>query len=271
MTATPKKIQLTLRPAEERDVPAIQQIAREAWDETFGGNVGRLERQEILDHLCSRRSLLEDIGRHESFFFVAALEDGVVGFAEVVAEGRAGEVARIAVLPDWQRRGIATSLLCRGLAALAAAGAQKVTAAVEVQDVACRQLLERNGFRVVDEPQAELEELEEAMELVQLRRTLDDAAGLEAAAEATVWVEDGRRPYPRTRPRFVTVLSTSDESRLSFVEAALEGAGIVYAVHRTNGGGRPEGPAEVQVAESRADEAREVLDALEEVELADQD
>jgi [ribosomal protein S18]-alanine N-acetyltransferase len=266
MTATPRKIQLTIRPAEERDVPAIQQIAREAWDETFGGNVGRVERQEVLAHLCSRRSLLEDIGRHESFFFVAALEDGVVGFAEVVAEGRAGEVARIAVLPGWQRRGVATSLLRRGLAALAAAGAREVTAAIEVQDVGCRQLFERHGFEVVEAPVSELEELDD-LELVQLRRTLEDTAKVEAAAEATVWVEDGHRPYPRANHRFVTVLSTTDESRLSFVESALEGAGIVYVVHEANGGGAEEVLVEIQVAESRAEEAREVLDALAEVEV----
>lgn len=267
MTMTPRKLELVLRPAEERDVPAIQQIAREAWDETYGGSVGALERQEILGHLCSRRSLLEDIGRHNSFFFVAALEDGVVGFAEVVAEGRSGEVARVAVLPDWQRRGVATSLLRRGLAALAAAGAREVTAAIEIQDVACRQLFERNGFEVIEAPVSELEELDD-LELVQLRRAIEDAATVEAAAEATVWVEDGQRPYPRGQRQFETVLSTSDESRLSFVESALEGAGIVYVVHEASSGGRPEeGLVEIQVAESRVEEAREVLDALETVEV----
>jgi N-acetylglutamate synthase-like GNAT family acetyltransferase len=272
MTATPRKIQVIIRPAEERDVPAIQQIAREAWDETYGGTVGRLEREKILEHLCSRQSLLEDIGRHESYFFVAALEDGVVGFAEVVAEGRAGEVARLAVLPDWQRRGVATSLLQRGLAALAAGGAREVTTAIEIQDVGCRQLFERNGFEAVEAPVAEIEELDD-LELIQLRRSLDDAADLEAAAEATVWVEDGHRPSPRPNHRFVTVLSTADESRLSFVESALEGAGIVYVVHESNGGGTEEGLVEIQVADSRAEEAREVLEALEgvEVELADQE
>lgn len=267
MTMTPRKLELVLRPAEERDVPAIQQIAREAWDETYGGSVGALEREEILRHLCSRRSLLEDIGRHESFFFVAALEDGVVGFAEVVAEGRAGEVARIAVLPDWQRRGVATSLLRRGLAALAAAGAREVTAAVEIQDVACRQLFERNGFEAVEAPVSELEEYDD-LELVQLRRSLGDSAVLEAVTAATVWVDDGRRIYPHGQHRFVTILCTGDESRLSFAESALEGAGIVYTVRGTaSGNGTEEKVVEVQVVESRAEEAREVLDALEEVEV----
>lgn len=301
MTMTPRKVELVVRPAEERDVPAIQKIAREAWDETYAEIVGRVEREEILDHLCSRRSLLEDIGRHDSFFFVATLDDGVVGFAELVAEGKAGEVARIAVRPDWQRRGVATRLLRRGLAALAAGGAGEVTAGIEIQDVACRQLFERNGFRAAEAPVAELEEYDD-LELAQYRRTLEDAAPLEAAAEATVWVDDGRRACPRCHrrfdggvevcpdcevtlvaepprerraapgepgPRFVTILATADESRLSFAESALEGADIVYTVRSgTAGNGTEERIVELRVAASRAEEAREVLDALEEEEVA---
>lgn len=299
MTMTPRKVELVLRPAEERDVAAIQRIAREAWDETYAETVGPVARREILDHLCSRRSLLEDIGRHDSFFFVATLEDGVVGFAELVAEGKAGEVARIAVRTDWQRRGVGTSLLRRGLAALAAGGAREVTAGVEIQDVACRQLFERNGFEAAEVPVAELEEYDD-LELVQYRRSLEDAATLEAAAEATVWVDDGQRVCPRCHrrldsgaeacpdcgvtlvaetpgrrraraeraPRFVTVLATGDESRVSFAESALEGAGIVYAVRGgAPGNGSEERIVEVRVAESRAEEAREVLDALEGVEV----
>lgn len=299
MTMTPRKVELVLRPAEERDVAAIQQVARDAWDATFAETLGSVERREILGHLCSRQSLLEDIGRHDSFFFVASLEDGVVGFAELVAEGKAGEVARIAVRPDWQRRGVGTSLLRRGLAALAAGGAREVTGGIEVQDVACRELFERNGFRAAEEPVAELEEYDD-LELAQYRRTLEDAAPLEAASEVTVWVDDGRRACPRCHrrydgavevcldcgvtlvaeapgrsrarvekaPRFVTVLSTDDECRLSFAESALEGAGIGYAVRTgSSGNGVEERVVEVRVAESRAEEAREVLDALEGVEV----
>jgi hypothetical protein len=54
----------------------------------------------------------------------------------------------------------------------------------------------------------------------------------------------------------------SDESRLSFVESALEGAGIVYTLHRESSGEGDEEVVEVRVARSRIDAAREVLDSL---------
>jgi hypothetical protein len=60
----------------------------------------------------------------------------------------------------------------------------------------------------------------------------------------------------------VGVLATADESRLSFVESALEGAGIVYTLHSESSGEGDEEVVEVRVARSRIDAAREVLDSL---------
>lgn len=299
MTMTPRKVRLAIRLAEERDVPAIQEVAREAWEATYSGLLGAAERRDLVERLYSRRSLREDIARHSSLFLVATLEGAVVGFGEIVIEGRSGEVARIGVRPDWQRRGIATSLLKRGLAALAGDGVKAVSAAVEVEDEGCRRLFEGNDFSPVAEPPTELEDY--GVELVQYRRSIGNGDRLEAAAsEATVWVDDGRRVCPRCHrtvreaveacpecgatlvaeasdrpalradraPRFVTVLATSDESRLSFAESVLEGAGIAFATRGGGRGGRPEDGVEIRVTEARAEEARELLETLEEVQPA---
>lgn len=268
MTLAPRTAPLEIRPAEERDVEGIQRVAREAWDQVYSGLFGAAERKRVLEHAFSRRSLLEDLGRHSSWFFVAAAGDGVVGFAELVLEGdTCGEVVRVAVTPEWQRRGIATVLLSRGFAVLAAAGATCVTAAVEPEDEACRALFERQGFAGTGEPLSDLDDL--GMELAEYRRPLDPAEGEgEPPPEATVWVElesDGTGAEPGRRrpvPRGVPVLATSDESRLSFVASALEGAGIVYALHPEGTGEGDEEVVEVRVARSRVDEARQLLDAL---------
>ena len=267
MTLAPRTVPLEIRPAEERDVEGIQRVAREAWNQVYADVFGDEERRRVMEHSFSRRALLEDVGRHSSFFFVAAAEGGVVGFAELVIEGSCGEVVRVAVLPEWQRRGIATALLHRGFAVLAAAGAGTVTAAVEPEDEACRALFERQGFTGTGEPLSDLDDL--GLELAEYRRPLDAAeGGDEPPPEAIVWVEldAGDAPAP-SRPRGVersaTVLATADASRLAFVESALEGAGIVYALHAEAAGEGEEEVVEVRVPRSRVDEVRAILDSLE--------
>lgn len=301
MTLTPTRIDLVIRAAEERDVEAIQRVAREAWEAAARDVLGAADRKELVEHLYERRILLEDIGRHTSLFLVATLQDAVVGFGEFVFEGRAGEVARVAVRPDWQRRGVASSLLRRGLAAFAEQGIEVVTAAVEPEDEACRLLFERTGFEATAEPFGEspddLEDL--GGELTEYRRRLDDGSDILAGgAEATVWIDDSLRACPRCQrhfhepleacprcrvtlvaeaprrqearmemaPRFTTVVASSDESRLAFVQSALEGAGIRFSVHREPDDGNG-GVVEVQVAGAQLEAAREVLEALESDEM----
>lgn len=269
MTLAPRTAPLEIRPAEERDVEGIQRVAREAWDQVYSGLFGAEERKRVLEHAFARRSLLENLSRHTSHFFVAAAGDGVVGFAELVVEGdTCGEVVRVAVTPEWQRRGIATALLARGFAVLAAAGVTCVTAAVEPEDEACRALFERQGFEGSGDPLSDLDDL--GVELAEYRRELSPAeAEGEPPPEATVWVEldappgvPRRRSQSRSELRGVPVLATSDASRLSFVESALEGAGIVYALHTESSGEGDEEVVEVRVARSRVDQARELLDSL---------
>lgn len=278
MTLQPQQVRLVLRPARERDVPAIQKVAREAWDATYRDLMGEAERRRMLEHIYPAHTLCEDIGHHGSSFLVAALGDAVVGFAELVWEGSAAEVARVAVQPEWQRHGIGSALLARGLADLAEAGVEEVTAAVEVTDEGCRRLFERRGFRAVDQEVSELDDLE--VELVEYAREIGEPGELAAAAEATVWIEDGKGPRRRSEraPSFVTVLETDDPSRLAFAESVLEGAGIAYAIRgevpeegRASEDGSPEGCAEIRVASSQEDEAVGLLETLDEVEPALED
>lgn len=301
MTMTPHTAELTIRAAEERDVPAIQQVAREAWEQTYAEILGRFDRREIRSHMVSERSLLEDIGRHSSHFLVATVDDAVVGFGELVAEGGSGEVARIAVLPQWQRHGIATSILCRGMELLSKEGVREVTTGVEAEDEACRAFFERHGFHTVREHTSDLEAPE--LELLEYTRHVPTSIE-DCPDDLEVWSEDGRfcprceKRYERgveTCPecgvslvaaapsvsvragrgereeeleehRFVQVLRTADESRVSLVSSALEGAGIAFSVRAEeppNGGQAGiEAPAEIWVAPGRVIEARDVVESL---------
>ncbi len=278
MTLRPQRVRLILRPAREQDVPAIQKVAREAWDATYSDLMGEAERRRMLEHLYPSHTLCEDIGHHGSSFLVATLGDSVVGFAELVREGSAAEVARVAVQPGWQRQGIGSALLARGLADLAEAGIEEVTAAVESTDEGCRRLFESRGFRAGDQEISELDDLE--VELVEYAREIGEPDELAAAAGATIWIEDGNSPrqHPDRTPRLVTVLETDDSSRLAFAESVLEGAGIAYAIRGEvfGKGGEAEesgaeSGAEIRVAPSQEAEALELLEDLDEVEPALED
>ncbi len=82
---------------------------------------------------------------------VLAEEDGrVVGTAIGGWDGWRGNIYRVAVLPEYRRRGIASGLLREVDAALAALGAKRITVLVE-QDHPCAvsfwNALERAGYR----------------------------------------------------------------------------------------------------------------------------
>jgi len=297
MTMTPRQCELEIRPAGEPDVPAIQQVAREAWDATYAGFLGDFDRREIRGHMYSERGLREDIVRRGSHFFVAAVEGAVVAFGEFVSEGSSGEVVRIAVHPVWQRHGIATALLCRGLTVLAAAGASDVTAGIEREDEPARSFFESHAFRRVDDHGRDTprEMRTPGLDLLEFARSIPERiAGPTGPLE--VWCDDGGRFYaagvercadcgvsllfessepPERRRaanhRFVPVLRTSDESRITFVSSALEGSGIAFSVHDGDAADGAADVFEVWVPPGRADEAREVIERLDEAPVATED
>lgn len=295
MTLTPRKCELQIRPAEERDVGAIQQVAREAWEQTFADFLGDFDRGECRGRMYSERALLEDIGRHTSELLVATVEATVVGFVELVPEGSVGEVARVAVRPAWQRHGIASALLRRCFYVLGRRGIRRVIAGVEAEDGAGRSFFRAQGFRPSRGAVPDLERPEG--ELVELSRAVPEL--VQAPAEKLeVWCDDGRRvcprcrrrypceverceacgvpleadvPVPPVRPgldehRFVPLLRTDDAGRVSLVSSALEGSEIAFSIREP--GGRADGAFEIWVAPGRLIEARDVIDTLEEVPAA---
>lgn len=298
MTMKPRQCELQIRPATAPDVPAIQEVAREAWDETYSGFLGDFDRQEIRGHMYSKRVLREGLARNGSHLFVASVEGAVVAFGEFVAEGYAGEVVLVAVRPAWQRHGIATALLCRGLTALAADGASEVTAGIEREDEPARSFFESHGFRRVDDhgrdtPQ---EMRTPDLDLLEYARPMP-AKMASPAGPIEVWCDDGGRVCPRCQRRyaegvdrcdvcgvsllaelpetsrgdghrFVPVLRTADASRITFVSSALESADIAFSVHE---GDSADGPVEIWVPPGRAAEAREVIESLDEAPVTVED
>jgi len=111
------------------------------------------------------------MGRSESWFYVAVVGEEVIGFAQfMMREDRRGELTRIYVLPEWQRRGVGSRLLREGLAALSTHGAEKVFVHVEKDNAKGTGFYERSGFHQIREfslelPGQNLEMLEYALSL----------------------------------------------------------------------------------------------------------
>lgn len=111
--------EVTIRPAEQEDVAAIQQVARAAWLETYSDIHSREEIERLVDDWYAEEDLRREID-HEGVVLLVADRDGsVVGFVDGVLEDSISffdlephevEFRRIYVDPEHWRCGIGSAL-----------------------------------------------------------------------------------------------------------------------------------------------------------------
>lgn len=139
----------TIRPATPADAPGIADVARITWNVTYAYSVAAYNRQQFLDRVYTPEAVREAIERERGWFYVAAQDKDVVGFAQYVRRFDAeGELVRIYVHPDHQRNGIGRTFLATGLAAMAATGISQCYVSVEMDNTDARAFYERFGFRL---------------------------------------------------------------------------------------------------------------------------
>ena len=139
----------TIRPAKPSDIKGVAEVARHTWDVTYAQTVARHNRRQFLDRAYTPSSLLEAISRERGWFFVALQGETVVGFAQYVRRSDAqGELVRIYVHPDHQRRGIGRDFLAIGLAEMVDSGIDQCYVSTETKNTAARAFYERLGFRL---------------------------------------------------------------------------------------------------------------------------
>lgn len=97
-----------IRPAAEGDIPAIQDIARRTWADTYRGLIPEDAQAAVLDKAYSNESLGRSI---ETDTFLVAGVDGVAGYVDVEYDGTQMNLHRLYVLPEYQRLGLGRSLL----------------------------------------------------------------------------------------------------------------------------------------------------------------
>lgn len=137
-----------IRPATPTDAKGITEVARHTWDVTYAQSVATHNRRQFLDRAYTPSSLREAIRCERGWIFVALQGETVVGFAQYVRRSDAqGELVRIYVHPDHQRRGIGRDFLAMGLAEMVASGIDRCYVSTETNNVAARAFYERFGFR----------------------------------------------------------------------------------------------------------------------------
>ncbi len=156
---------IQIRAAVPADAEAIGHVARAAWNATYRDIILPENRERLLSRWYSPQAIRDSIDRENSWFYVAIAGDALVGFAQyVVRKDGAGQLTRIYVLSEWQRKTVGTSLLQAGLAALSDQGARQVLVEVEKDNQAGKAFYEKNGFGFSREFSLELPEQELAIQ-----------------------------------------------------------------------------------------------------------
>lgn len=155
--------EIQIRSASITDVIGIQTVARRTWNSTYAGIIPAEVQDRFLDNYYSLPALQESIAQGNSWFFVAAALEEIVGYAQFfmrTGEDKSGELTRIYVLPEWQGKGIGKRMLDQGVSALKQAGADCLFVTVERDNLIGRGFYEKQGFYQAREFTYELAGLE---------------------------------------------------------------------------------------------------------------
>ena len=84
----------------------------------------------------------------DEMLLVAVVEDAVVGTTMAGYDGFLGWLHKVAVLPQYQRRGVATALVRRAVVALRSTGCTKVNLQIRATNSVVRRFYESLGFEI---------------------------------------------------------------------------------------------------------------------------
>lgn len=137
-----------VRPATPGDIPGVAAVAHDTWKVTYALSVSEQNQRQHLRRAYANQALRTAISQMRGWFYVAVENEAVVGFAQYVRRfDTQGELVRMYVHPNFQRRGIGRDLLETGLTAMNAAGIDQCYVSVEVSNLVARTFYERFGFR----------------------------------------------------------------------------------------------------------------------------
>ena len=135
-----------IRLAEMSDIPSIQMVARVAWEHTYREIMQPRTRSMFLDEFYNYEALSKALTVRPGGVWVVAEQAMLLGFIQVVPmlDGNGLEIARLYVLPNYQRQGLGKLLLS---AAMEKHPKAKWWALVERDDDKAVQFYRQQGFR----------------------------------------------------------------------------------------------------------------------------
>ena len=126
---------MEVRPYEDPDEPAVIAL----WSEVLPANA---------PHNDSATSIRKKLAVERDLFFVAEVEEAVVGTVMGGYDGHRGWVYSVAVKPQYRRQGIGAALIHRLEAALAQRGCLKVNLQVRASNAEVIAFYEKLGYGV---------------------------------------------------------------------------------------------------------------------------
>lgn len=149
-------VNVTVRKAELGDVPAVQRVARRAWETAYGDFLDAETIDRAMSEWYGDATVRDRITRDSGLFLVAETDDRVGGYVDASLQNGDAVVGALNVDPDWWREGVGSRLLDRAVGALAERGAERVRArALAANDVG-RSFYESRGFTVGSRGEDEL-------------------------------------------------------------------------------------------------------------------
>ncbi|MBT9152364.1 MAG: Spermidine/spermine N(1)-acetyltransferase [Firmicutes bacterium] len=108
-----------IRRGTKEDIPAIQAVARMAWEHTYKEIMRPETRSHFLDQFYSYEALAKALEVQPGGIWVAEHNENLTGFIQVVPmlDHSGLELSRLYVLPTAQRQGVGQALLAAILAA----------------------------------------------------------------------------------------------------------------------------------------------------------
>lgn len=131
----PKQSEVTIRRMTLDDLPIVQRIDQAAFEPLWQQSLALLEVAFIRSSLAT----------------VAETAEGIVGYQISTANASSGHLARLAVLPEWQGRGIGYSLIHHTLSMFSLWGALRVTVNTQTDNYSSLAVYRKVGFRKTDD------------------------------------------------------------------------------------------------------------------------
>lgn len=157
---------VSIRPAEPRDIPPIIRVAERAWNAVYDDVLEQATIDAAIADWYTTDAVLDYIQTPDFAYFVAEADDAVIGFTSGAHnELGTGELATIYLDPDYWREGIGTQLLEHVEAYARSQGWDELQIRViGGNDRAC-DFYEHHGYTVHDRTEGPLLDREDVVEI----------------------------------------------------------------------------------------------------------